>query len=122
MALAREQGIATYAFQGQGRTVADRRSPVIGWWYAFGILRQPPVDTSRWIWPENGASGPCGKTNRVVGMLQCKARPESHLQPPPEPPILYVSSPFGTHDADDDLKLPRYRKFMGTLAGEWRVS
>jgi methyl-accepting chemotaxis protein len=37
--LAREQGIATYAFQGQGRTVAYRRSPLSGWWYAFGILR-----------------------------------------------------------------------------------
>jgi hypothetical protein len=37
--LAREQGIATYAFQGQNRTVAYRRSPLSGWWYALGILR-----------------------------------------------------------------------------------
>ena len=37
--LSREQGIATYGFEGQGRTVAYRRSPLSGWWYAFGILR-----------------------------------------------------------------------------------
>ena len=37
--LSREDGIVTYAFEGQARTVAYRRSPLTGWWYAFGILR-----------------------------------------------------------------------------------
>jgi hypothetical protein len=37
--LSREEGVVTYAFQGQARTVAYRRSPLTGWWYAFGVLR-----------------------------------------------------------------------------------
>lgn len=37
--LSREHGIVTYAFQGQDRTVAYRKSPLSGWRYAFGILR-----------------------------------------------------------------------------------
>ncbi|MEX0741312.1 MAG: hypothetical protein WD079_00850, partial [Phycisphaeraceae bacterium] len=34
--LSREQGIVSYRFRGQGRTIHYRRSPVTGWWYGFG--------------------------------------------------------------------------------------
>lgn len=36
--LSREQGIVTYTFRGTRRTVLFRKSPVTGWWYAFGML------------------------------------------------------------------------------------
>lgn len=35
--LSREEGTATYSFRGRQRTVLYRRSPVSGWWYAFGV-------------------------------------------------------------------------------------
>ena len=34
--LARDAGVASYVFRGKRRTVLFRRSPVTGWWYAFG--------------------------------------------------------------------------------------
>jgi C4-dicarboxylate-specific signal transduction histidine kinase len=36
--LSSEQGVVTYRFRGQGRTIYHRRSPVTGWWYGFGEL------------------------------------------------------------------------------------
>lgn len=36
--LAREQGVVRYRFRDQWRTVLYRRSPVTGWWYAFGLV------------------------------------------------------------------------------------
>ncbi|MDA8127695.1 MAG: hypothetical protein M0Z73_03205 [Betaproteobacteria bacterium] len=36
--LAREEGVARYVFRGKLRTVLFRRSPVTGWWYAFGLV------------------------------------------------------------------------------------
>lgn len=35
--LAHTQGTETYAFRGKPRTVIYRKSPVTGWWYAFGF-------------------------------------------------------------------------------------
>jgi hypothetical protein len=34
--LARDEGVVNYVFRGKARTVLYRRSPVTGWWYAFG--------------------------------------------------------------------------------------
>lgn len=34
--LARTEGVSSYRFRGKHRTVLFRRSPVTGWWYAFG--------------------------------------------------------------------------------------
>jgi ketosteroid isomerase-like protein len=39
--LAREEGVVSYTFRGHERTVAYRRSPLTGWWYAFGIEAGP---------------------------------------------------------------------------------
>lgn len=36
--LARKEGVVSYFFRGKRRTVLFRRSPVTGWWYAFGII------------------------------------------------------------------------------------
>lgn len=38
--ISREEGVATYSFRGKERTVLYRKSPVTGWWYAFGVMRQ----------------------------------------------------------------------------------
>jgi hypothetical protein len=38
--LSREEGTTTYTFRGRRRTVLYRRSPVSGWWYAFGVAHQ----------------------------------------------------------------------------------
>jgi methyl-accepting chemotaxis protein len=38
--LTREQGKVTYTFRNIRRTVLYRKSPLTGWWYAFGILHQ----------------------------------------------------------------------------------
>jgi methyl-accepting chemotaxis protein len=35
-----EQGVVTYTFLGTWRTVLYRKSPVTGWWYAFGIAQR----------------------------------------------------------------------------------
>ncbi|SCZ63137.1 cache domain-containing protein [Thiohalomonas denitrificans] len=35
--LSTEQGMVNYRFRGRGRTVLFRRSPVTGWWHAFGV-------------------------------------------------------------------------------------
>jgi hypothetical protein len=37
--VSREEGTATYTFRGRERTVLYRRSPISGWWYAFGVAR-----------------------------------------------------------------------------------
>jgi methyl-accepting chemotaxis protein len=37
--LAAERGIVSYTFRDAERTVVFRRSPLTGWWYAFGIYR-----------------------------------------------------------------------------------
>jgi hypothetical protein len=37
--LSRDQGVVAYSFEGRDRVVAYRRSPLTGWWYAFGVLR-----------------------------------------------------------------------------------
>jgi hypothetical protein len=37
--LSRDEGVVSYTFRGTRRTVLYRRSPVTGWWYAFGILQ-----------------------------------------------------------------------------------
>lgn len=34
--LTRDEGVVNYRFRGKGRTVLYRKSPVSGWWYAFG--------------------------------------------------------------------------------------
>jgi methyl-accepting chemotaxis protein len=34
--LSHDQGVVRYTFRDQVRTVVYRRSPVTGWWYAFG--------------------------------------------------------------------------------------
>jgi hypothetical protein len=34
--LTREEGVVNYSFRGKRRTVLYRKSPVSGWWYAFG--------------------------------------------------------------------------------------
>ena len=34
--LTRDEGVVNYHFRGKGRTVLYRKSPVSGWWYAFG--------------------------------------------------------------------------------------
>ena len=34
--LTRDKGVVTYQFRGKGRTVLYQKSPVTGWWYAFG--------------------------------------------------------------------------------------
>jgi hypothetical protein len=36
--LSRDEGVVSYPFRGTQRTVLFRRSPVTGWWYAFGVL------------------------------------------------------------------------------------
>lgn len=36
--LSREEGMETYGFRGKTRTVLFRKSPKIGWWFAFGRL------------------------------------------------------------------------------------
>ncbi|BBL72095.1 hypothetical protein [Methylogaea oryzae] len=36
--LSREEGVETYSFHGQARTVLFRKSAKIGWWFAFGRL------------------------------------------------------------------------------------
>jgi len=38
--LSREQGEITYRFRGTRRVLLYRKSPVTGWWYAFGIARR----------------------------------------------------------------------------------
>lgn len=38
--LSKEAGVIDYTFRNQKRTVAYRKSPVTGWWYAFGVV--PP--------------------------------------------------------------------------------
>lgn len=38
--LSGEEGVVTYTFRGSRRTVLYRKSPVSGWWYGFGVLRQ----------------------------------------------------------------------------------
>jgi hypothetical protein len=37
--LANSEGAVTYTFRGRQRTVLYRKSPVTGWWYALGVLR-----------------------------------------------------------------------------------
>jgi hypothetical protein len=37
--LAHPEGSVTYTFQGRERTMLYRKSPVTGWWYAFGAIR-----------------------------------------------------------------------------------
>jgi methyl-accepting chemotaxis protein len=37
--LKRDEGTATYTFRGHKRTVLYRRSPLSGWWYAFGVAQ-----------------------------------------------------------------------------------
>lgn len=36
--LSRSEGTVTYSFRGAPRTLLYRRSPVTGWWYAFGVV------------------------------------------------------------------------------------
>ncbi len=36
--LSKEQGMVSYRFRGRERTVLFRRSPVTGWWHAFGVV------------------------------------------------------------------------------------
>jgi hypothetical protein len=36
--LSHESGMIRYRFRDQGRTVLYRKSPLTGWWYAFGVL------------------------------------------------------------------------------------
>lgn len=36
--IAGEEGVVTYTFRGRPRTVIYRKSPVTGWWYAFGRI------------------------------------------------------------------------------------
>ena len=38
--LTSEEGVVTYDFRGGHRTVIYRRSPITGWWYAFGVIRR----------------------------------------------------------------------------------
>ncbi|HET7224577.1 MAG TPA: hypothetical protein VFK69_02595 [Candidatus Eisenbacteria bacterium] len=37
--ISHQEGVVTYTFRGQERTMLYRRSPVTGWWYAFGTTR-----------------------------------------------------------------------------------
>jgi hypothetical protein len=37
--LSAEQGAVTYTFRESERTVVFHRSPLTGWWYAFGVVR-----------------------------------------------------------------------------------
>ena len=37
--LSRGEGAVTYTFRGRERTMLYRKSPVTGWWYAFGVMR-----------------------------------------------------------------------------------
>ena len=37
--LSRHEGSVTYSFQGRERTMLYRKSPITGWWYAFGVVR-----------------------------------------------------------------------------------
>jgi methyl-accepting chemotaxis protein len=39
--LSKEQGVVTYTFRNRQRTVLYRKSPVTGWWYAFGSVQSP---------------------------------------------------------------------------------
>jgi hypothetical protein len=45
--LSAEQGIVTYTFRESERTVVFRRSPLTGWWHAFGVVRQAGRVTPR---------------------------------------------------------------------------
>lgn len=36
--LSHQQGVVTYNFRGNRRTVLYRKSPVSGWWYGFGVI------------------------------------------------------------------------------------
>jgi methyl-accepting chemotaxis protein len=36
--LSKEQGVVTYKFRDRSRTVLYRKSPLTGWWYAFGLV------------------------------------------------------------------------------------
>jgi methyl-accepting chemotaxis protein len=38
--LQRNEGEVSYDFHGRRRTMLYRRSPVTGWWYAFGVIRR----------------------------------------------------------------------------------
>lgn len=38
--LSHEQGSVSYTFRGKRREVLYSKSPVIGWWYVFGVLQQ----------------------------------------------------------------------------------
>lgn len=38
--LTSEEGVVTYDFRGGHRTVIYRKSPITGWWYAFGVIRR----------------------------------------------------------------------------------
>jgi hypothetical protein len=38
--LSREEGMVSYSFRGTRRDVLYCKSPVTGWWYAFGVLQQ----------------------------------------------------------------------------------
>jgi hypothetical protein len=38
--LRNEEGTVSYSFRGQPRTVLYRRSPMTGWWFAFGLLHR----------------------------------------------------------------------------------
>lgn len=35
-----QEGVVTYTFQGRERTMLYRKSPVTGWWYAFGAVQK----------------------------------------------------------------------------------
>lgn len=37
--ISHQEGVVTYTFQGRERTMLYRKSPVTGWWYAFGAVR-----------------------------------------------------------------------------------
>jgi hypothetical protein len=37
--LSKEQGVVSYTFRDKQRTLLYRKSPVTGWWYAFGVVQ-----------------------------------------------------------------------------------
>jgi hypothetical protein len=37
--LSKEQGVVSYTFRDQQRTLLYRKSPVTGWWYGFGVVQ-----------------------------------------------------------------------------------
>lgn len=41
--LSTQEGVVTYTFRGARRTVLYRKSPLTGWWYAFGKVEQGAV-------------------------------------------------------------------------------